>query len=195
MLNRSLFEDMVDIHWVVAEPDLAVTRYQEHNEHGKMLLGDAVAKYPEHYGDITIPEFDPAERARLDGVFGPFGSKGWTTENLHDRVRAIEDQWPDEDSRRHLHFIRDIAHRENNQMLHVSAQALNAMVLERDEAGVSLRVGPSNVMLKRALYGAWWTFAQTVTLLIDHFEIPMSLADRRARFDHSPFGKPDGNSG
>lgn len=192
MLNRSLFEDMVDIHWVVAEPELAVTRYGEHHQHGKMLLADAVAKYPEHYDDIDIPEFDPQERARLDGLFGPFGAKSWTTENLHDRVRAIENQWPDEGSRRHLHFIRDIAHRENNQTLHVSAQALNAMVLERDEDGVSLRVGPSNVMLKRALYGAWWTFVQTATLLIDHFEISMSSEERRARFDPSPFGKQDG---
>ncbi len=49
MLNRSLFEDMVDAHWVSVKEELAVERYEQHHEHGKMLLAYALIAYPDFF--------------------------------------------------------------------------------------------------------------------------------------------------
>jgi uncharacterized protein DUF5677 len=70
MLNRSLFEDMVDAHWIITDPDTAAARYQDHHEHGRMLLADSIASFPDMYPRIDAPEFDPDERKRLDAPSG-----------------------------------------------------------------------------------------------------------------------------
>jgi hypothetical protein len=59
MLNRSLFEDMIDVHWIATEPEPAEQRHRDHHQHGRMLLADALAKYPEHYEDVEPPVLDP----------------------------------------------------------------------------------------------------------------------------------------
>ena len=38
--------------------------------------------------DVYI--YDPADRSKLDGIFGPYGDKSWTGFNIYDRVAAIE---------------------------------------------------------------------------------------------------------
>jgi len=78
MLNRSLFEDMIDVHWVATEPEVAEQRYRDHDQHGRMLLADAVSEHPEQYAEIELPDFDPDERKRLDDLYGRWGSKSWT---------------------------------------------------------------------------------------------------------------------
>jgi hypothetical protein len=90
MLNRSLFEDMIDIHWVATEEEAAERCYADHLKHGQMLLADAVAKYPDLYPEIDLPEFDADERLALDRKYGRFGHKSWTEINLHDLVSAVE---------------------------------------------------------------------------------------------------------
>jgi hypothetical protein len=36
MLNRSLFEDMIDVHWVATEGEAAERCYADHLKHGQM---------------------------------------------------------------------------------------------------------------------------------------------------------------
>jgi hypothetical protein len=170
MVNRALFEDMVDAHWICTEPERAVELYEAHLTHGQMLLGDQIAKYPQLYGDLVIPDFDAAERERLDGLFGRYGTKSWTLLAMHDRVTAVEHHWGDEENRVILRFFRDIPHRENNQTLHVSGQGLTALVRDHGSEGLALRLGPSSEMLERGLFGAYWIFQQTLGLLLEHFE-------------------------
>ncbi len=93
MLNRSLFEDMIDVHWVASEEEAAERCYRDHLQHGRMLLADAIAKYPDFYAEIELPEFDSAERKALDGDYGSFGHRSWTKVNLHERVTLVEDHW------------------------------------------------------------------------------------------------------
>lgn len=134
MLNRSLFEDMVDSHWIVLDPDTAAKRYQDHDLHGRMLLADTFASFPSMYAEVELPEFDPAERKRLDRAFGAFGERSWSGLDLHARVNMVKEHWNSEWDREGLRFMHRLAHRENNQTLHVSAQSLAAIV-EFDEDG------------------------------------------------------------
>lgn len=178
MLNRSLFEDMVDIHWVCTEPERALELYEQHHEHSRMLLADQVAKYPDWYPDLELPEFDQEERKRLDGVFGSYGTKSWTTLSLHDRVTAIEHHWENDHDREALRFFRDIPHRENNQTLHVSAHGLGSLVLESGPDAFSVRLGPGTSMVDRSLFGSYWMFSQIVGLMIDHFNVAIDAQER-----------------
>ncbi|MEJ7786176.1 MAG: DUF5677 domain-containing protein [Solirubrobacteraceae bacterium] len=191
MLNRSLFEDMVDGHWIVTDPETAEARYPDHHTHGRMLLADTVASFPDMYAEVEPPEFDPGERKRLDAMFGKYGERSWSGLSLHERVKLIQHHWTTEMDREGLRFMHALAHRENNQTLHVSAQSLGA-VAEVDESGrPAFRVGPRPDMVRRTMFGAFWTFTQTVTLVIDHFGFPMSDTERAAMFDASSFHKPD----
>jgi hypothetical protein len=187
MLNRSLFEDMVDAHWICTDPQTAVQRYGDHLDHGKMLLADQVAKYPDFYPDLEIPDFEVSERERLDNLFGPHGSRSWTTLSLHDRVSAIEHHWATDEDRHNLRFFRDIPHRENNQTLHVSGYGLTTLVTAHGSDDVTFRLGPSTTMVGRALFGAWWIFGQTVGLVLDHFAVPIDDTARLELFDAGRF--------
>lgn len=173
MLNRSLFEDMIDAHWVHSNPDLAVKRYEDHFNHGRMLLSETVKRYPEQFDGAELPRFDEQDRDRLDRIYGPWGSKPWSGVNLHERVNAVEDQWLDEASRRTLHFFHDVAHRENNQVLHASSAHLNSRV-QADGETLTFQVGPNTELLDQALFGSFWIFSNTVGLMHDRFEIQVS---------------------
>lgn len=169
MLNRSLFEDMADIYWVSLEPAAAVERYRDHDLHRRMRLADA-ARASYDPADLTIPDFDPDERARLDARFGPFGEKPWSGLNLHRRVDRIEPLWEDPET---LRFYKRIVHRDNNELLHLGARSLNKVVSSNTEDEFSLAIGPQGDDVDTALVAALWTFAQTARLATETFGLPL----------------------
>lgn len=178
MLNRSLFEDMVDVHWVTVEPSLAVQRYEQHNEHGMMIFAESARCHPEYFDVDKLPTFDVERRTELDDIFGPYGSKPWTGRDLHRRVQDIEHLWTDEDGRRHLHFFRRIIHRHNNQQLHTTADSLNRTVRSQTETETAFRSGPSAEGVAAALWASFWTMSQTVRLILDYFAFPDTVRER-----------------
>lgn len=191
MLNRSLFEDMVDAHWIATDPDTAESRFVDHHEHGRMLLADVVPLFPTIWPDVPVPEFDSSERSRLDDLFGPHGHRPWSKISLRKRVEIIEDQWSTEHDREGLRFMLKVAHRENNQTLHVSAQSLNAVVAPDESGRPAFRIGPRPDMVNVALFGSFWTFTQTVTAIIDRFEFPMTQEERVGMFSADEFHGPN----
>lgn len=177
MLNRSLFEDMVDAHWVTVQPEVAQARYSEHSEHGEMLLTEAIRHHPRDFDLEDLPDFDPGRRKELDYLFGEHGHKSWTGINLHTRVDAIEHLWTDQGAREGLHFFRRIAHRENNQTLHVSAQALNQLVRSSSATEIAFKSGPGAEAVERALCGAFWIAGQLTSLVLEHFSFDRATRD------------------
>lgn len=191
MLNRSLFEDMVDAHWIATAPDTAAEQYADHHKHGQMLLADAAATFPAIFAKEDLPESDPEERKRLDGLFGKRGTKSWSQLNIYERVDAIRHQWTSEDGREALRFMLVVAHRENNQALHVSAQSLHAASVTDDSGRTTFLVGPRTGMVNRSMFGAFWTFAQTISLVLDRFDFPTTSSEREAMFSTAHFSLPD----
>lgn len=179
MLNRSLFEDMVDLHWIVDNPDVAIERYEQHNGHAAMLLADALEKHPGFFPVDELPVHDAEDRRKLDALFGPHGHKSWTSEPLYRRVNGIEHHWGEDDANlEHLRFFRDIVHRENNQLLHVSAHSLNQVVRRSgpSEGGMALKLGPGYEYLERSFLGSFWIYGQSVSLVLEWFEFDESAA-------------------
>jgi len=90
MLCRSLFEDMVDAHWVHANPDTALERYTDH----ATLTNLKSARRVEKYGDLLGEELrdqlreatasiDEEVEARLRQLYGQYGTGSWTGLSLH----------------------------------------------------------------------------------------------------------------
>jgi uncharacterized protein DUF5677 len=154
MLNRSLFEDMVDAHWLITDPETAQARYLDHHEHSRMLLADAVATFPT-CTPISTSRVRPG-RAKASGqsVRG-LRQKPWSGLSLHERVKLIKDQWTTKMDREGLRFMHAVAHRENNQTLHVSAQSLGAVAAPDDRGRPAFRVGPRPDMVRRAMFGTY----------------------------------------
>lgn len=178
MLNRSLFEDMVDLHWIRAEPALALQRIAEHHEHSKMILGDTLAKYPAWYADIPLEKADQARRKELNAIFTPYGTRSWTNLNTHDRLTAAIGQWPGPEEQHTVRWMYDIPYRESNQALHVTSQSLSDLVQSNGPGGLVLSFGPDTSMLKRAVTLGYWTFVQSVGLHLTHFEFQITEDER-----------------
>ena len=170
MLNRSLFEDMVDAHWITIEPELAVQRIEQHHNHGRMLLADAV-RAQGIMSDDELPTFNADERKELDDVFGKYGERSWTGLGIYARVMAIEQLWdPVEGGRELLHFYRRLVQRESNQLLHLSAFSMSGQVRERTDTSLALALGPSDAYVGKALIAAFWCFGQLLSLIRDTFD-------------------------
>jgi hypothetical protein len=170
MLNRSLFEDMIDAHWITVEPKLAAQRIDEHELHGRMLLADAL----EAQGTLSadeLPTFDDADRKAVDKVFGDYGERSWTGLSIYKRVQAVEHLWePEEGGRETLQLYRRLVHRENNQILHLSAFSIRAQVRERTDTMLTLPLGPSDVHVEKALIAAFYCLGQLLSLIRDTFD-------------------------
>jgi hypothetical protein len=167
MLNRSLFEDMIDAHWITVAPDLAVERFEDHHLHGRMLLADAALAQGVVDAE-QIPDFDPHERARLDDLFGKYGDASWTGIGTYKRVIAVEQLWKPA-GRETLHFYRRLVHRENNQLLHLSALSLDAQFRGRTKDTLSLALGPSDQYVEKALVAALYSYGELLSVVRDTF--------------------------
>jgi hypothetical protein len=175
MLNRSLFEGMAVAHWISANPEEAVERFRRHELHSRATWKQRLASRGwldsvDSSGDV---ELTPEEREELDGEFGVYGDRPWYgIRNLRLLVEAIEHMWPEGPPRVDLWDFFAIPHADNNQTLHSGARALGTGLLARRHDGMTLDAGPSDVQVKRGLLGAYWSYAQLLGLMLDHFESP-----------------------
>jgi hypothetical protein len=74
-----------------------------------------------------------------------------------------------------LHVL--VVQRENNETLHVSSHSLAGIGRPtlKDDA-LHFRIGSTEELLGPALLWTFWTYAQTVTLVFDVFELGVSVA-------------------
>jgi hypothetical protein len=180
MLTRSLFEDMVDAHWVCVEPGLARERLTQHLDHTRLLFNETAADFPTIFDPENLPSADPSQRPALDKIFGNFGHKSWTGLDIHRRSAAIEHLWTADASRTLFNFFRRVVYRDSNQHLHLSGQALNGLVRANTGEHLSVKVGPGPESVHRALWSSWWMSMQIIGQVFNHFDFPDEL---RAELD------------
>ncbi len=78
MLNRSLFETMVDCYWAAMNPTVAVGRIEDHTTYNAHLKARVSAKYPDQFGGLAPrPALSDAEEKRLRKLYRG-GSGSWT---------------------------------------------------------------------------------------------------------------------
>lgn len=145
MLTRPLFEDMVDLHWASARPDVAVERFRGHMRLSWLLRADAAAR------PLTPAETN--ELATLRSEFGHWGTRGWTNRTVKQRVDDIVEMWPGEtDILRQDH---QLALRHSNEVLHGSPLHLNDTVTLDDLGNTRILVGPGPALVVEAVDSAY----------------------------------------
>jgi hypothetical protein len=185
MLNRSLFEDMAASHWISLHGDETAERIEQHHQHSRVLWNRVMDRRP-GLGQPVDLGLDEETVAALDRMFGEHGQRPWTGLNMFDLVSEIEQLWPDDRGREQLWQFYELAHRANNQKLHLTSFALNRVVRAREEAGdttFQYRASPDtspNGPVSPALYGAFWIYLQLVGLIFDVFRIPQDDLTRLA---------------
>ena len=177
MLNRSLFEDMAAAHWVSLHPDEAVRRIEEHHQHSRVLWNRVLERRPGLGDPVDLGLTDEAVE-ELDRLFGKHGHRPWLGLGMWDLISEIEQLWPDDEGREQLWRFYELAHRANNQKLHLSSFSLNRVVRAREEGGeivFQYRASPSidgGGPVGPALFGAFWTYRQLAGLIWDVYGIP-----------------------
>jgi hypothetical protein len=166
MLNRSLFEDMVDARWVSLNRDLAVTRLRQHYRSSEDLRLRVARDFPDFFGDtvdgvVLDPPMTEQERAELDGIFGSYGHKSWTGLPLHKRFEQVENTWAEGRERRQAEFFFRWLHRLNNETLHPSAHSLGRLgAPQRVADELHFRLGSTEHLLADVLFFALWTYSE-----------------------------------
>jgi hypothetical protein len=183
MLNRSLFEDMAAAHWVSLHRDEAVVRMEKHHQHSRILWNRVIERRP-GLGDAVDLGLSDQTVEELDRLFGKHGHRSWLGLNMWDLVTEIEQLWPNEEGKEQLWRFYELAHRANNQKLHLSSFSLNRVVGAREENGEIIfqyRASPSidaGGPVGPALFGAFWTYWQLTGLIWDVHEIPQDELTR-----------------
>jgi uncharacterized protein DUF5677 len=177
MLNRSLFEDMAAAHWTSMHGEEAVERIEQHHQHSRVMWNRVLERQPGLAEPVDLG-LDDDTVGRLDQLFGPHGTRPWLGLNMWDLVSEIEELWPGEEGREQLWHFYELAHRANNQKLHLSSFSLNRIVRARKENGeivFQYQASPSiepGSPVGPALFGAFWIFWQLTGLIWDVFEVP-----------------------
>ncbi len=184
MLNRPLFELMLDASWAGKNPTLADERFVAHARYTQHLQREVANRYPEL--GITPGEgrLEPDEIKASSKLFGAYASRSWTGVRTMERIAAFKDRL-EPDQEREFQFVFDVLHNWNNGELHPSSWSL-ARALRRVPAPdgthkVQFRVGPEPEFAAFALGCTWWVFLQLLDLMHEVANIPtdslQSVAD------------------
>jgi hypothetical protein len=174
MLNRSLYEDMVDIHWVHLNPDLALKRLGEHDLHSRLLRADTQRKFS-HWFDGRKPppiKVSNEKRKELIGLYGRGGSRSWTgVPGLEDRLESVIGCWKTEADRDQVRFWAAWVVRLLNETLHPSGWSLGRLAAPTvtDAESFLWRFGSTPEWLTQSLHCAFWTYHQIVGLVIERY--------------------------
>jgi hypothetical protein len=177
MLNRSLFEDMVDAHWVHLNPGVAVERLDQHDRWSRFLRARVQRAFPDYFGGRPgqPPKLGNTEKQELRKLFGAKGQHSWTgVRSLEERLESVLSCWPTESDRRHVRWFHAWVHKTNNETLHLSGFSIARLVgpKEADDGNaLEWRFGSTPEWLSQALTCALWTYSQTVGLMVDVFAI------------------------
>jgi len=192
MLDRSLFEDMVDARWVSLNPELAVERFGAHDRWTRHLEQQVMEAFPEYQsGDEPPPvELTDEQKLQYSKWFGEHGDRSWTGIGLWNRLKAVEKHWDEGPARRQLQFFHRRVHRLHNDVLHLSSTSMGRLPTapqEGEDGKVLFRFGSSSHMLHAALFSAFWSYSNTLRLVFNVFEL--NVADRFEQDHFRPIAK------
>lgn len=179
MLNRALFEDMVDARWASLNPDLAVERFAAHDRWTRHLADRVASDFPDYQtGDEPPPiELSEEEKREYAKLFGDWGQRSWTGVPMRRRLKEVEQQWTEGPIRRQFQYMYRRVQRINNEVLHLSSTSMGRLPTaprENEDGQVQFRFGASGHMVHPALFGAFWAYSHTLLLLFDIFEPALS---------------------
>jgi hypothetical protein len=195
MLNRALFELLVDARWAHANGDLAQERLVQHARFTQHRQREMAARYQDIFGSLDDREpLSDEELETLRGLFGTYAHKGWTGLTMHQRVTAIGEQFGEGQGQLQAYF--EILHGASNAELHPSSWSLGRALRRvpgSDEEMLQVRTSSEQELVPVGLGQTWWIFGQLLALIHENAGIPdddlLDVGDVSARlmgFDRLP---------
>lgn len=140
MLNRASFEDVLDAHWVAANPEQAPELADDHDRLIGLAERDTLARFGRPVTPLSSEEQEKLHRLlRLyDGL-----RASWTRTSQEERRTLVKERWGEEVVSE-LDFVYELIQRQNNTLLHGSPTAYRH-ALAVDESGRPKqlnRIGP-----------------------------------------------------
>lgn len=151
MINRSLLEDALDVHWVAANPDTAPGLADDHER--LLVLGERGVM--EKFGREDAVPLNADERKELAGLIKVYDGfrRSWTLASDEDRVALIKERWKEHpEAAGFIDQTYELIQRQNNALLHSSPTALS-IVMTPGRRGLN-RVGPDPWWLQALAHGA-----------------------------------------
>lgn len=178
MLTRTLWEDMVDVHWVALNEDLAVERLEQHDLFSRLLRADIQREFPEMFDHRAPPKIKVSneERKELIQLFGRRGSNSWTGPiSTPDRLESVLSFWKTDEGQADVLFWQAWVVKMLNETVHPSALSIGRMGSpSRTPETLEWRFGSTPEWLTQALHAAWWTYQQTLGLLVERYSPAMA---------------------
>jgi hypothetical protein len=165
MLNRSLFEDMVIAHWAHLNPENSGERITEHDELAATMNAEVFEKHGVPLPEGHRPKLSGERRRLLRKKFGA-RSRPWTGKWMHEMVEDIKGMWGSEFDQRLLEQLHAFGYRTSTTLLHHSAHSISQGVRYSNEQ-VVFDVGPSERLVEGTLGIAFWTYGQTLSLVLE----------------------------
>ncbi len=157
MLNRSLFEDVLDIHWVAANPSIAPEQAERHDRFIALAEHEIESRF-----ERTDRELTEEERAELDELIEAYGGRrhafkaSWTRSSFEERFALVHNRWEEEpEARYYLDFVYEVIQRQNNLLLHSSPTGYRQTIFAGSAGRRDLnRAGPDNRWREALGHGA-----------------------------------------
>jgi uncharacterized protein DUF5677/SEC-C motif-containing protein len=188
MLDRALYEGMVDAYWFTVEPERAQARAEQHYIYTRVVVAEAHnCNPPPGQPAMAIKPADLTAKEQIDreNLFGRYGELSWTGEPLHRRLKVIQEVFP-EDYPGQL----SASYAQHNRLpilaMHGAPMAINDRFVDVP-GGQAVLAGPSGQHLGPALRTGFWCYSKLVHLLLRRWE-PGGLVELTALYDH---GWPD----
>jgi hypothetical protein len=146
MINRSLLEDALDVHWVAAHPDEAPALADQHER--AIELGERAMF--QRFGRRDVEPLEAAERQELEQLSKTYDGfrRSWTLAFDADRIALIKSRWSDPGADRLIDQTYEVIQRQNNTLLHTSPTALG-IAMSPGRRGPN-RVGPDGWWVRRS---------------------------------------------
>jgi len=168
MLDRPLFEALVDMAWTSSNRAEAERLFDEHFEFSRMFLAKRLAgegvETPIPIDEERLAQFMTRDR------FGAFGQNHWTTRTVHQRLEASRSAFTRDGEWEDVQRGHALAYYWSNQLLHGSSVTLGQTVMNADEQQTVFLAGPTDKGLVEALHTLSWTMLEITILALRHFD-------------------------
>ena len=157
MLNRSLLEDVLDIHWTVQHADIAPACADKHDRLIALAEHDLRDKFNRADRSLT-----GEEREELDRLITLYGGPrkafkaSWHRTGFKDCFAIVKDRWADQpEAGYYLDYIYEVIQRRNNLLLHSSPTAYRQTItVDADGRRHLNRIGPDGLWQESLAHGA-----------------------------------------
>lgn len=164
MTNRSLFEDMAMAYWVKRHPEEASGKFTRHGEWARARWHEGLQRAGVPSSSTKPPQLTPSERKELNEEFKK-GTGTWAGLSLPGVITDVRDEWPAPLERDLFERLVKIVNTLNNTVLHHNAISLS-LAGKITDTGAKHDVGPSETLIESALFGAFFPYANTVSLVL-----------------------------